>query len=1129
MIEIYRSSRIETLAQLLAEHLHQQRPASVLSPQTLIVGHLGMKRWLTQQLGSMRREGRSPIAANLDMLLPSEWLDGLAQRVLGQHSIAIAPYRRTALRWRIHELLPSLDHPEVNRYLEGDDAPRRRFQLADRLAGLYGQYLVYRRGWLAAWENGEDGGAPHWQNALWRLLVSDIGLDHRGRRMDDLAAKLSGLAADPEQPVLHVFGVSHLPPDALGALDALSQSRTVQIYFPDPCRELWEDLRTERAVYAASLKGEAFLEIGHPLLASLGRLGQHYALQLNGLNASWDLRDHYDEAASGLLPAESTLLQRAQHSIRTLQPDWVKRPEGASGDPRADTSLRVHLCHTRLRELEVLKDALLEQLARAEQADAPALHPRDIVVMAPNMALYAPLLPVVFGTAGDHRALLPYRLADVTLARTHPLLTAVRELIDLPTQRITRSQVLSLLALPAVSRRFGMDQGQHAALERWLDRAHVAWGLDGAMKQDFGAAPIDDHSFAFGCDRMFAGYLLGAVPGDVLLDGHILPATPVAGPDAACLAALSGLLDVLREWRAGVVQTRSLEGWATQLRDWLDRLFEVDTRDDGERSALASVMGLAASLTEQQRDAGISVAVDWSVVREVLVQGLDAVPERQPFLAGGITFCGMVPQRAIPFQVIALLGLNDGDYPRARTDSGLDLMQTHPRLGDRDNRADDRYLFLEALMSARRALHLSFVGEGVNDGKPRNPALPLAELLGFLDRQFGLNASSQGYDPPWRVRHPLQPFDARYFDPASADPRLGSYSQAFARLQADATAQDWQFLAGAPTLIKAGSLVDGPIELSAMIGFFKDPAKWICKQALKLSRDAFEDDAPSDTEPLDANPHHFDSVRADLVWQALREGSDTLPPEPPPAFLRSGRYASGELGRRTWQSIIEQAQPYLDLARSQPLFLQPGLEPSAQAIDLQLDATRLIGSVSKVYSAGGKRWLVSISTSRPTFKQLIPFFIEWACLNLIQPPAACELLMVHKNARKDADLGPPLPFCRDLESLRAGLLALVNIYRDAQHNAGVYYARSSYALAESLYEKPEQIDKARHAASTMWTGNDFAGASGERDYTPLYNQMIAGDQSFIEPGSAANQRFEALAIALLEIITGLPANLEETA
>lgn len=1124
MIEIYRSSRIEKLAELLEDQLGKYAPRSVLTPQRLIVGHLGMKRWLTQWLASPRKAARTRVAANLEMLLPSEWLDVLAQRELGQHSIAIRPYRRSALRWRIHALLASIDHPEIAGYLAGEDAPRRRFQLADRLAGLYGQYLVYRCDWLAAWERGQDAGVAHWQSTLWRRLVEDIGQDHRGRHMSALNARLPTLAPDPETPALFVFGVSHLPPDALTALDALSGSRTVQLYFPDPCRELWDDLRSQRALYAASLRGEAYLEIGHPLLAALGRVGQHFTLLLNGLDAGCDLRHQDDESAHGLLPARHSLLERLQHSILTRQPEWVQRPQAKdpadTSDANDDASLRVHVCHTRLRELEVLKDALLDQLARAEQPGKAELHPHEIVIMAPNMALYAPLVPVVFGAAADARALLPWQMADVALARTHPLLAALRELIDLPTQRITRSQVLSLLALPAIERRFGIDEDRREALARWLDRAHVAWGIDAAMKEDFGAAPVDAHSFAFGCDRMFAGVLLGELPDDALLDGRILPARPVTGPASACLGALWGLLEVLREWRTGVGRTRSLAAWSRQLRDWLERLFLIDPGDEGEREAFAAAGKLIARLAEEEADSGISVEVEWSVVRDLLRQGLDSIPERQPFLAGGITFCGMVPQRSIPFQVIALLGLNDGDYPRARVDNGLDLMLSHPRLGDRDNRSDDRYLFLEALMSARRALHLSYLGEGVQDGKPRNPALPLAELMGFLKREYDPGPVCARPGPAWLVRHPLQPFDARYFDPAGSDPRLYSYSQAFARFEADHAATDWRFLTGTCAPPPAAGKAGGPVELRSLAAFFRDPSKWICRQALKLSRDALDEAAPSDLEPLAAAPQVFDDVRADLVRQALREGRERLPESAPASFRLSGKYASGALGERSWLQVRDEAQAYLDLARELPVFAGKPPAASAQMIDLAI-GERLVGSVASLYSVGEETWLVSISTRKTSFRQLLPLFIDWAALCLSRPEGLCRLAMIRKNDQGAAVRDPPLSFATRPESLRSGLAALLALYRDARRTAGVYFARTSYRYAAALLEKPDDPDAALAAARATWLGQDYNGGhGGERDHAPMYNRMLADEERFLEAGTPEHARFATLATSLLGIIGG---------
>ena len=179
--------------------------------------------------------------------------------------------------------------------------------MADRLAGLYGQYLVYRRDWLDDWERQRPGKAPdHWQGALWRALVASVGRSHRGQRMGELIARLERLPPDPEQPALHVFGISHLPPDALSALERLATTREVCLYFPDPCRELWEDLRTRREIFQAQLEGGDYLTLGHPLLAALGRMGQHFALQLNALAADSDDRDHDDSSLDGPLAAGAT-------------------------------------------------------------------------------------------------------------------------------------------------------------------------------------------------------------------------------------------------------------------------------------------------------------------------------------------------------------------------------------------------------------------------------------------------------------------------------------------------------------------------------------------------------------------------------------------------------------------------------------------------------------------------------------------------------------------------------------------------------------------------------------------------------------------------------------------------------
>lgn len=78
--------------------------------------------------------------------------------------------------------------------------------------------------------------------------------------------------------------------------------------------------------------------------------------------------------------------------------------------------------------------------------------------------------------------------------------------------------------------------------------------------------------------------------------------------------------------------------------------------------------------------------------------------------------------RSLPFKVICLLGLNDGDFPRNTKAAVFDLVAKHPAKGDRARRDDDRYLFLEALISAREILYLSYIGRDIRKDEELAPS-----------------------------------------------------------------------------------------------------------------------------------------------------------------------------------------------------------------------------------------------------------------------------------------------------------------------------------------------------------------------------------------------------------------------
>jgi exodeoxyribonuclease V gamma subunit len=1124
-IIVYRASRLEALLPPLLSLMDAAPPAHPLQPFDVIAAHPGIRQWLARAIA--RERGAGGIAANLQIELPSAWLDRLARQLLDESTIALRPYRREALRWRIHEALPSVDDASVRGYLRGIDAPRRRFQLADRIAAIYTRYLVYRPDWLQAWAAGrDDTPAPTFLAPLWRRVRAGIALPHRGERLTTLIRRLdeapaSTLADEP----LHVFGISHLAPTEFAALRAVARRRPVVLYVPDPCREYWAGLRPERDYLKGlaqldAFSGDAeqqFLSLGHPLLASWGRLGQHFVLALAGADdVAVDIRHSEDEGPAAAVQR----LARLQDSIRQLDPQRLS-PGSPERDAREDRSLRVHACHTRLRELEVLRDALLR--AREEN---PALKPSDIVVMAPDIQAYVALLPAVFGEAGRAHGPLPYHLADVPVMQGHALLLAFANLLDLPSSRLSAAQVLDLLGVTEIARALGLDASGVELLSGWIARSRVAWALDPDFRARLGVPAIVEHTFAWGMDRLLAGYVLGS-DGDgetaalTLPDGDVIvPVEGIHGVQADVLGALDRLLQVLAQLCREATQRRSLRSWAKRCETLVDQLFRVEFGDAAASDALAELRRLIKSLENDAADAGIDVDVEFTVVRDVLRERLLALSERQRFLVGGMTVCGMVPQRAIPFRVVAVLGLNDGEFPRAGSDAGLDLMATHRRLGDRDVRSDDRYLFLETVMAARDLLHLSYIGEGVRDGKPRNPAAPLAELLALLDDTHGLRGVAEDAAPrPWLVRHPLQPFDVRYFD--ASDPRLFSYrADLLALLRASGMTAP-AFLDGAAATAEAAPAT---LALAQVLDYFRRPAQHLLRQhGLRL--DALEPERLADSEPLDAHFARIERVAQRLFFDALVRGDGALSPQPPDWLRHGGLWPPVRAGQQAWtgQRVIVDAW-LAEIAASELCAAAPPRRLPL-AIDLAFATARLQGELARVYRAPAGDWILDVpqrDEAALDFGQRIALFLEWALLQLASPLRQRVRVLLPGSGDKrpwqhsldawndalqhadETDAAHAAALRAELARRVDGLLA---IYAHAQRQPLWYFPKTSWVAADPGASEAKILQ--------CWIGNDHA--AGELSRVPGYERLFASGSAF-EPGSPAFIGLVDLARALRSLI-----------
>ncbi len=786
------SHRSEVLADTLTAWL-RAHPLHPLESEVVLVQSNGMAEWIKIELA---RQGGVCAATRVE--LPSRFLWRTYRQVLGKHNVPPdSPLDKLPMTWRLMALLPTCLHDRVFQpvagFLRGDESDRL-LQLASRLADLFDQYQIYRPDWLQDWAAGRNvlrkaAGSDDlandqlWQAELWRRVLATLDDSQRQATRPALHARALAhlqLGQPLDSPVarrVSVFGMSHMPGQLLEMLAALAAHSQVMLAVPNPCQYHWGDiidgrewLQVERRRHA--YRGEALaglplaqMHLHAPtLLAAWGRQGRDFIRQLDAFDdlqaaqqiTQWPRLDFFDD-----VPGEdgTRLLTQLQRRIRDLEPS----SGGATPKPLAacDQSVVFKIAHSPVRELEVLHDQLL-QWFHTSPGDQP-LSPRDVVVMVPDIETMAPAIRAVFGQykRSDAR-FVPYDIADLGAQAISPLIHTVEWLLALPQQRSRMSELVELLEVPALAARFGLSEEGLPTLTRWMAGSGIRWGLSVQHRAGLGLGVCgEDNSALFGVQRMLMGYACGADP--VATD--TLGATPypeVGGLDAELAGSLAHLLQALIDWWQTATQDATPMQWAERGRTLLSVMFKP--RDDNDRNALAA---LDQALTDWVRacgEAGFVQTLPLPVARSAWLEALKTPRLEQRFRAGGVTFCTLMPMRAIPFKAVCLLGMNDGDYPRRSPRADFDLMGLSgmSRPGDRSRRDDDRQLMLEALLSARQVLYVSWSGRSVRDNSEQAPSVLVSQLRDEIDLLWGKDTAKR-----LTTVHPLQPFSRAYFEEGS--------------------------------------------------------------------------------------------------------------------------------------------------------------------------------------------------------------------------------------------------------------------------------------------------------------------------------------------------------------------------
>ena len=999
-----------------------------------------------------RRHG---VAMGVAFLLPSSFIEHMAQLV-GLDPVHPS-WRPQGLAWRLVPLLAAM--------VEDGDTPRLRAACADTrarhalardVADRFDQYLYFRPEMIAAWDLGKawDGlpesaqGDETWQRDLWRRLSAGLAdHPHPAVRLHDLVTRIH--AGQGDLPTsLEVLATGPLPPTLLPLLRALATRTRVCLRALLPSTEYLGDLRAGRTQMRAGQAVDLAWE-GHPLLSHLGKQAVdsfrsfEEALVTEG--------QEYDVLA--LPEARSdTLLARLQADIRA-----ARQPGAATTVPpgTSDRSVRVHRCHGARREVEVVRDELLDAFE-----SLPDLRASEVLILAPQLDIYGPLAEAILR---DGDPSLPLRLAERRIDRSDPLLRGMHTLLRVAAGRVPLSEGLALLALPAVTARLESLGTDPATLADRVRASGITWGLNAAHRRALDAGDQGTGTWREGLDRLLAGVWLGDA--DTALDAHHRPALSVSGDlgaDPATLSAsldwLDGLVCLLDDWQREASPGR----WADRLDQALDQVLAAG--DDRLDSTTA--VDLVGQLRAAETDHACDVDMDAAAVADWLDQVAQEEVRAVSRVGGNMAMGGFKPMRAIPCRVLAIMGLHDAAFPRRARAPAWDLLAAAPRRGDRDPVREDRQLFLDALLAAADRVIVTATARNIRSNKDE----PLSACVDEFLRVAAATVSERPTIQETTYRdliedHPLQPFSAVCFTGPRASFDTGHLEIARACQQRQAEAAPFQ--AGVFEPPAAGQPAD--LELHEMIRILKDPwSAWLGSLGIEIPR-AGDDPFALDREPVAAPAGlHRWQLQTEVI-DAVLAGRTTFLKERLTAdrLLPYGALGTA-MGRQTVQEAESLARRALHEAggRLQPqrLVYRDGCPPVAGNIAVTPDRRLHV--------------LVKPAELKATPHHRLDVWVRATFA------AACDMrgdtVVVSKDGqRARVDRWPPIA----PDQARAELDHLLHLCAHAQRHPLLFGPKTSFAVFDAGQRQVNETDRAMQAWHQQPQGPPGEGDSASAQLT----------------------------------------------
>jgi|GEM_PF-2920608 len=673
----------------------------------VITPNKAMQSWLDDVL--IKETG---VRFNVKYHLPSQFLFSKV-RSLDVYKDLANPLAssREVMEWSVYFLLDEMkinaailtqdkEWSAIKGYLQGAEKELSQQALAKQIAQVFDAYQLYRPEMTQKWSAGFSIDID-WQAYLWYRLneIHSSAFHDRAELLNTLKNALNdGLLQQVVNGDLYFFGQPTIPPLFADSMVSIASKayKKLRIYWPNVSEE-----------------------------KSRSKLIDKWLTHQRNTQKIWDA---FDTDIEFLNDNEYQSKHSVLESVKT----------GEIYEELKESNLKIHICHSQKREVEVCKNEILRILDSNS-----ALNASDILIMAPDIKPYIPLIESIFrNNETDDSSLLSYKIRDARDSKSYQQGSILRAYLTLLQTVISKDQIIGLLHYGPIAKHYNIDQSSIKEVVEILDATHTKAGLDDSH--------LSDHGYDFSSLTSWDSFFKRALFGSLIYQQEEKPNTTLKGLKPFIIGAGNQTTDLLQScYRlmhdikldiTSIKKNQSILSWLKWLESIVRRYFgnkqSTEITDKAMLAFINTLSDLIAQLPELQKTTD---PINYAVFLNHVTDSLEKISESSAFISPSITVSSMVPMRSIPYKIIYLLGLEQQAFPREVEQPFFDRItygKDGPLVGDRNRTEDDQQLLVDLLYASTDSLYISYCGKSQFSDSKYAPSPLISEIIEFIDENY---------------------------------------------------------------------------------------------------------------------------------------------------------------------------------------------------------------------------------------------------------------------------------------------------------------------------------------------------------------------------------------------------------